>query len=85
LANQEREQQSKDREKALSMWEKSRMEHKRLLNEIEIMKKEKLILKQQLADQTDFQVYRLRPCLCSYLISICKQLAKLSHSFCLDS
>jgi len=32
------------------------MEHKRLLNEIEIMKKEKLILKQQLADQTDFQV-----------------------------
>jgi len=57
LANQEREQQSKDREKALSMWEKSRMEHKRLLNEIEIMKKEKLILKQQLADQTDFQVY----------------------------
>lgn len=55
LANQEREKQSKDRERALSMWDKAHADLKKMLNEMEIIKEENNILRNKL-DQSDLQV-----------------------------
>jgi len=62
FANQEREKQSKDREKAFSMWEKSRTDHMRLVSEMEMMKKENSVLQKKL-DQNVYQV------VCTYCIA----------------
>lgn len=55
LANQEREKQSMDREKALTKLEKARTDQMRLVNEMEILRKENNILQKKL-DQNDHQV-----------------------------
>lgn len=55
LANQEREKQSIDREKALSKLEKSRTDQMRLVNEMEMIRKENNMLQKKL-DQNDHQV-----------------------------
>ena len=55
LANQEREKQSMDREKALTKLERSRTDQMRMVNEMEIIRKENNILQKKL-DQNDHQV-----------------------------
>ena len=52
LANQEREKQSLDREKALTKLEKSRNDQMRLVNEMEMIRKENNMLQKKL-DQND--------------------------------
>ena len=55
LANQEREKQSIDREKALSKLEKSRTDQIRLVTEMDMIRKENSMLQKKL-DQNDHQV-----------------------------
>lgn len=55
LANQEREKQSIDREKALAKLEKTRTDHIRLVTEMEMIRKENNLLQKKL-DQSDHQL-----------------------------
>ena len=57
LANQEREKQSIDREKALNKLEKSQRDQMRLVTELDLIMKENNILQKKL-DQNDHQVVR---------------------------
>ena len=64
LANQEREKQSIDREKALNKLEKSQRDQKRLVTEMDLMMKENNMLQKKL-DQNDHQV--VRPSIAIYM------------------
>ena len=55
LANQEREKQSIDREKALNKLEKSQRDQMRLVTELDLIMKENNMLQKKL-DQNDHQV-----------------------------
>ena len=55
LANQEREKQSMDREKALTKLEKSQRDQMRLVTEMDMIRKENSVLQKKL-DHNDHQV-----------------------------
>lgn len=58
LANQEREKQSMDREKALTKLEKSQRDQMRLVTEMDMIRKENSMLQKKL-DHNDHQVVRV--------------------------